>query len=119
LELPGWLALITAGLFSMSPATIIYEHWLMYGYLIASALALAGVALYRFAESQKTGWGVVFFSLLAAVALTWTLFHIIWMIAIFVLALAFFPDRRKVMLAASVPMLLVFSWNSRLDRGVA
>jgi hypothetical protein len=113
LEFPGWMSLVIAALFSVSPSTIIYEHWFMYGYLVASALAVAGVALYRFAESQKTGWGILFFSLLAAVTLTWTLFHFIWMIVIFVLTLSLFPDRRKIILAASVPLLLAFGWHAK------
>ena len=108
LKLPGWMALLAAALFIVSPSTVIYEHWFMYGYLIAGALAGAGVALYRFAESQKTVWGIVFFSLLAGVALTWTFFHLAWMVFLFVLTLALSQDRRKVLLAASVPLLLVF-----------
>jgi hypothetical protein len=113
LQLPRWLSLLAAALFTVSPPTIIYEHWFMYGYLIASGLAVAGVALYRFAESQKIGWGIVFFSLLASVALTWTLFHLVWLIALFVLMLALFQDRRKVVLAALIPLLLVFGWYAK------
>jgi hypothetical protein len=113
LKFPGWMSLITAALFIVSPSTMIYEHWFMYGYLIACALTVAGVALYRFAESQKTGWGIVFFFLLAVVTLTWSLFHFVWMIFIFVLILSLFPDRRKVMLAALVPLLLVFGWYTK------
>lgn len=113
LKFPRWMSLLVAALFSVSPSTIIYEHWFMYGYLIASALALAGVALYRFAESQKTGWGILFFSLLAVVTLTWSLFHFIWMILLFVLTLSLLPDRRKVMLAALVPLLLVSGWYAK------
>ena len=110
LKLPGWMALLAAALFIVSPSTVIYEHWFMYGYLIAGALAVAGVALYRFVESQKTVWGILFFSLLAGVALTWTFFHLAWLIFLFVLTLALSQDRRKVLLAASVPLLLVFGW---------
>jgi hypothetical protein len=113
LGLTEWMAFIIAVLFMISPSTILYEHWLMYGYLIASVLALSGLALYRFAESKKIRWGILFFSLLAFTALTWTLFHIIWMVAILIPVLYLFQDRKKVILAALVPLLLVFGWYAK------
>jgi hypothetical protein len=113
LGFPGWMSLIVATLFMISPSTIIYEHWFTYGYLIASTLALAGMALYRFAETQKIGWGILFFSLLAFVALTWTLFHFLWLFVIFLVTLFFFQDRRKVILAVLVPLLIVLGWYAK------
>ena len=113
LGFPDWVSWIVATLFMISPSTILYEHWFMYGYLIASALALSGVALYRFAQSQKMPWGILFFFLLACIALTWTLFHLIWMFAIFIMTLYLFQDRRKVMLAALLPLLIVFGWYAK------
>ncbi len=113
LGFPGWISLILAALFTVSPSTIIYEHWLMYGYLIAGALALAGVALYRFAASQKIGWGILLFLMLAGIALMWTLFQLMWIFVVLILTLWLFPDRKKVLLAALVPLLLVFGWYSK------
>lgn len=113
LGMPGWLSSISAALFAISPSTIIYEHWLMYGYLIASALAFSGVALHRFAQTHKTRWGILFFSLLAVIALSWTLFHIVWMLVIFIVVLYLFQDRRKVVMTALVPLFVVFGWYAK------
>lgn len=110
---PNWMSFLVATLFMISPSTIIYEHWLMYCYLIASALSLSGIALYRFAKSQKIYWGVLFFCMLAYISLLWTLFHFIWLFIIFILTFYLFQDRRKVMLAALVPLLVTFGWNAK------
>ncbi len=113
LGMPDWMSLVVAMIFMISPSTIIYEHWLMYGYLIASVLAFSGVALHRFANTHKIHWGILFFSLLAFVALSWTLFHIVWMLVIFIVVLYLFQDRRKVAMAALFPLLLVFGWYAK------
>ena len=111
---PRWLSLGLAVMFSISPSTIIYEHWLAYGYLIASALAFSGVALYRFSKTRKTYWGVLFFSSLAFVSLSWTLFHLVWMLVVFVAVFYFFVgSRKKVILAALIPLVIVSGWYAK------
>lgn len=113
LGFPRWLSLLLTAVFTISPSTIFYENWLMYGYLIASVLAFSGAALYRFAKTNKTHWGILFFSLMAFVALTWTLFHIVWMLTIFVVVLYVFHNKKKVVIAALVPLLVVFGWYTK------
>ena len=113
ISIPRWLSLFAAAMFMISPSTVIYEHWLMYAYLIASALAFSGVAFLRFLGEQKTYWGILFFSMLAFVALSWTLFHIIWVLIVFMATLYLHQDRRKVLMAAFIPLLLVFGWYTK------
>ncbi len=110
LELPTWLSLTATVLFTISPPVVLYEHWLFYTYPVAAALALSGVALYRFHSTQKFGWGLLFFSLLAFIAFSWSLFHLFWLIAIVSMLLFILPYRKKVFLAALLPLLLVTSW---------
>jgi hypothetical protein len=113
LELPPWLSLTASILFTISPSVVLYEHWLFYTYPVAAALALAGVSLYRFHHTQKLRWGLLFFSLLAFVALSWSLFHLLWLITITAILLFIFPNRRIVLFAALPPVLLVMGWYGK------
>jgi len=113
LGLPRWMSLFATAMFTISPSTILYEHWLMYGYLIASALTFSGAAIYRFAKTHRIFWGVLAFSMLAIVALLWTLFHLVWMLIIIIMTFYFFQERKKVVLAALVPFLFVFGWYAK------
>lgn len=110
LELPTWLSLTATVLFTISPPVVLHEHWLFYTYPVAAALALSGVALYRFHSTQKFRWGLLFFSLLAFIAFSWSLFHLFWLIAIASMLLFVLPDRKRVFLAALLPLLLVTGW---------
>jgi hypothetical protein len=113
LGLPGLISSIVAVIFTISPSTIIYEHWLMYSYLIAAALSFSGMALHRFVKSRELQWGFLFFFVLACITLMWTLFHFVWMLIIFILTLYLVQDRRKVMMAALIPFLMVFGWYAK------
>ena len=113
LELPTWLSLVASALFTISPPIVLYEHWLFYTYPVAAALALAGVALHRFVRTKKFWWGFLFFSLLAFVALSWSLFHLVWLVAIVSSLIYFMPNRKKVFLAALLPLTLVIGWYGK------
>jgi hypothetical protein len=54
-----------------------------------------------------------FFFLLAIMALTWSLFHILWYLAAMLILLSFMRERKKVILAALVPTLLVTGWYAK------
>ncbi|MCI0553592.1 MAG: hypothetical protein L0287_21810 [Anaerolineae bacterium] len=113
LELPPWLSLTASMLFTISPPVVLYEHWLFYTYPVAAALALSGVALYHFHHTQKFGWGLLFFSLLAFIALSWSLFHLIWLLVIFATLFFINPYRRIVFFAALLPILIVMGWYGK------
>lgn len=113
LRIPPWVSAVISAWFMISPGTVLYEHWLTYAYPLTCALTLAGVCLYQFILTKKNSWGVVFFSLLSGIALTWSLFHIAWLIGIAILLFIFWGERKKVILAACVPILLVTAWYAK------
>lgn len=113
LDLPPWLSLTASLLFTISPPVVLYEHWLFYTYPVAAALALSGVALYHFHHTQKFGWGLSFFSLLAVIALSWSLFHLIWLLIIAATLFFINPNRKMVFFAALFPILIVVGWYGK------
>jgi hypothetical protein len=86
---------------------------LFYTYPVASALAFSGVVLHNFLHTQKFGWVFLFFSILAIIALSWSLFHLAWLVTIVCMLLIVFPNRKKILLAALLPMALVVGWYSK------
>lgn len=113
LRLPNWLAAILSAMFMVSPSVILYENWVSYSYLLTMMLTLSGVFLYRFVQTQKKRWGVLFFSLLAIIALTWSLFHLIWLAGFALILYILWDERRKTLLAALLPVLIVFGWYAK------
>jgi hypothetical protein len=85
----------------------------MYAYPLTAALTLATVCLYQFIHTKKNYWGLMFFMLLGGISLTWSLFHIVWMIGIIVMLLVVITERKKVILVAFLPMLLVTGWYAK------
>jgi hypothetical protein len=102
-----------SALFMISPSAVAYEHWLTYCYPLAVGLSAAGLGLYYFIRTQKMMWGVLSFLALAGIALTWSLFHLLWLFAIFLLLFYFSREKRKVLLAALLPLLVVFGWYAK------
>src|SRR5258706_2520101 len=110
LRFPSWFSTLLSVWFMVSPSTILYEHWLFYTYLLTVILSLVGVLLYQFISSGKSQLGLIFFSLLACVTLTWSLFHIVWLFGIAALLLIFGRDRTKILLTSLLPLILVTGW---------
>jgi hypothetical protein len=97
--------------FIVSPACLLYEHWLFYAYPIATLLCLAAWSLHRYASEPRFRDGLLFFSVLAGVALTRSLYHLVWLGAI-ALGVAFVLRQkpgavRLTLLAAAGPLLLL------------
>lgn len=113
LHFPNWLSAMAAAWFIVSPGTVLYEHWLMYAYPLTMMLTLAGICLYQFIVTKKIFWGLLFFALLSAISLTWSLFHLIWMLGFGAILLIVFPERKKIVFAALIPMLLVTAWYAK------
>lgn len=113
LRFPRWLSAIISAWFMVSPGTILYEHWLMYAYPLTAALTLAGVCLYRFVRTKKNYWGLLFFSLLGGIALTWSLFHLVWLFGAAALSFIFLGERKNVILVALLSVLLVTGWYAK------
>ena len=103
---PVGAAIIAVGL--VSPAWLLYENWLFYEHLVAMALILSGLALHRHLASPSVGRSLAFFTLVAGVVLTRSLFHPVWLVV--VLALVLLSDLgawRRTAIGAAVPYAVV------------
>jgi hypothetical protein len=97
----------------VSPGTVLYEHWLAYAYPLTAALTLSGYCLYQFMLTKKQYWGLIFFTLLSGIALTWSLFHIVWLFGIIAILFIALSERKQMILAAFLPVLLVTVWYTK------
>ncbi len=102
------LSVLLAGLFVASPATVLYENWLFYTYPVTVLLVLATVFLHRFLAKGQVWHGLGFFSLLAAIVLIRSLFHLAWFLLVAWLLVLLQPGRRKqVVCAVAAPLMIV------------
>lgn len=108
LDVPLRLASFLTILFITSPGCLLFENYPMYEYTIMLLLLAQCVALYRLLERPGFGPALVFFSLLAALALFRAIFHLYYVLAV-VAALAFFlrSQYKTVLAAAALPVLLI------------
>jgi hypothetical protein len=106
-------ALLTA-LYVASPACVLYENWLFYTYPLTVLLLLAALFWQRFARRGRFMDALLLFACAALLALTWSLFHLVWMLGL-VLALVLLRRRdwRKALAAAAVPLLVVVLWYGK------
>jgi hypothetical protein len=113
LRFPPWLSAFVSAWFMVSPATVLYEHWLFYSYPITAALTMSGFCLYQFISTNKNYWGLMFFALLSGMALTWSIFHIVWLFGIVILLFMVLRERKKMILVACLPVLVVTAWYAK------
>jgi hypothetical protein len=106
------LAVVLTLAFVASPPTVLYENWLFYTYPVAALLCAAAVALHRYLRGGTTASALVFFTLLAALVLTRSLFHFLWYLMIWLVLVALQRERRRrLVVAGAVPFLLIASWH--------
>jgi hypothetical protein len=113
LGLNRWWSALLAIWFMVSPATVLYENLYFYAYPTAFLLAFAALAISQFLETENFWWGFAFAGSLAALCLTWAIFHLIWMLAVIGLVAFFYRNWRKLVLASLVPVLIVFGWYTK------
>jgi hypothetical protein len=107
-------AYIGTGLLVASPAFVLYENWLMYTFPAAVLLVVSTVVLARFLDDRRVGRAVLFFSLLALLALTRSLFHLFWLVGIALMLFAVLrANRRQIFLAALAPVIVVAGWYGK------
>jgi 4-amino-4-deoxy-L-arabinose transferase-like glycosyltransferase len=104
-----WLAAAVAIGFAFSPASILYETLLFYEYPVTALLTLAACCFYRAQRTQRARDYALTFGLLAAIVLTRSLFHLVWMLLAVLLAVAASHAKKRTLLAALVPVLLAAS----------
>lgn len=95
-------------LFVINPATVLYETWLFYTYPLAAMLCVSAMLLRKFLSTERAPYAAAFFLLLAAITMTWSLFHILWFVMIVAMLFYWRPHlRRQILLSALLPLLLV------------
>lgn len=113
LGFPKLLSAALAAWFAVSPATVVFENYYFYTYPTAIFLTLSALFFARFLEHKRPLDGILFSTLLAANALTWSLFHILWLaVCLGLAAFLLKADRRKVFWLLPA-FLLVFGWYAK------
>jgi hypothetical protein len=107
-------AAIATGLLVFSPSFVLYENWLMYSFPTVALVTLCGLCIYQYFATLRLRWCVALFVTLALLLLTRSLFHLAWMLLIIAIVLFLSPgNRKKVLVAAALPVLVVVSWYGK------
>jgi hypothetical protein len=106
------LSAAASALYIASPTVVLYENWLFYAYPVTVLLLLAALFWQRFVRRGRYLDAFLLFTCAAMLALTWSLFHLIWLLGL-VLALLRRKDWRKVLAAAAIPLLIVTLWYGK------
>ncbi len=111
-----WLGAVLSILFLISPSCILYENWLFYTCPVTVLLCVSALFFHRFLSTRSVANGIVFFTLLAAVVLTRSIFHLFWFLLFGVILVLSQPRHwKKVVVAGCVPLaLLMFVYAKNL-----
>ncbi|MEB3223905.1 MAG: hypothetical protein VKS61_17660 [Candidatus Sericytochromatia bacterium] len=114
LGLRPWPAAGLAGLFVVSPACLLYEHWLFYTYPVTVLLVVGAWAFHAWLASGRVRLAWLCWGSLAAISLTMAAFHLVWLVALgawgYVAARRQGVDGWGSRLAFLVPTSLVVAW---------
>lgn len=113
LGFPKLLSAVLAAWFALSPATVVFENYYFYTYPTTVLLTLSALFFARFLENRRALDGILFSALLAANALTWSLFHLLWLAACFGLVAWLLKGNRRKALWLVPAFLLVFAWYAK------
>lgn len=102
---------LAAGLtcfFTLNPACILYENWLLYSYFILVVMCWSAVFLHRYLSHYAGRDILVFFVLTACLVLTYSTFHLVWFVFLLGVLLLFVKKKRKqIFMLAAVPLVLI------------
>jgi len=113
LGFPQVLSATLAAWFALSPATVVFENYYFYTYPTTVLLTLSAVFLARFLEKKRALDGLLFSIMLAVNALTWSLFHLIWLLGCLGIVAFLFKGYRRKALWLLPAFLLVFAWYAK------
>jgi len=113
LGFPGYLSFVLAAWFSVSPATVVFENEYFYTYPIVILLTLSAVFLVRFLEKRRTLDALIFSLVLASMALTWSLFHLVWLLGSFGIVAFLLKGNRRKAIWLLPAFLLAFAWYAK------
>ncbi|MBZ0167309.1 MAG: hypothetical protein K8I00_10935, partial [Candidatus Omnitrophica bacterium] len=108
MDVPEWLACGLTVYFTLNPALILLENWLMYTLLIMTGLVWAAVFLHRLLSERRARDGVIFFGLLGMLVLTKGVFHLFWYVLfVVVVIMSRRLSVRRVLLLSLVPFVII------------
>jgi hypothetical protein len=115
LRWPPRVAVLAVAVAALTPGWIVYENWLFYDFPVLVLLAAACVALIGFVRTR--GWGNlgVFVAALTCIALTRSLFHLVWVVGSIGMV-AFLrprPGPRRAIIVFVVPLILIGAWYAK------
>jgi hypothetical protein len=113
LGFPKYVAAVLAGWFVVSPPTLVFENYYFYTYPTTILLTLSALFFERFLEKRRAVDGLLFSLTLAFNALTWSLFHLVWMTVCFGIVLFLLKGERRKALWLLPAFLLVFGWYAK------
>lgn len=104
------ISLILCIFFTSSPPVILYENWLFYEYPSALLLLTSSYLLYHYLKNKKFTSLFLFFLCISVQILLRTIFHLLWFVITLVwLIISLRNDFKKILIACSIPFILVFS----------
>jgi hypothetical protein len=113
LRFPEFLSMSLAAFFAVSPATVVYENYYFYTYPTTILLTLSALFLVRLLEKKRTVDAILFSFTLAVNALTWGLFHLMWLAGCFGMVAFLLKGNRRKALWFVPAFLLVFAWYGK------
>jgi hypothetical protein len=111
---PAAISAAVTTVFVLSAAALFYETRGFYEQIVVTLLIGAALLLEEYFRTRKTAVLAGLFSLLAAIVLIRTTFHLVWMVACLALVLFFdWKNWRKVLLVFCIPFLLATAWYAK------
>lgn len=100
--------------FTISPSFLIFEHWLFYTFPCALLLTVAALCLIRARATGRLAYYHGLWWALFALCGVRSLFHLVYFVFILFGMIACSPGhRRRIMLTALIPFLLLFSFYAK------
>jgi len=110
LEVRESLAFIISTIFIISPSAILYENWLFYTFPVAFLTLSSSLALLLFIKKNNFKYSLLFFSLLALLALLRQTFHPVYVLAIAAVMFFYLKNaRRNIVLGSIFPICVIFA----------
>ena len=105
-RMPG-LAFAISLFFSISPPVILYENWLFYTYPVTFLLLLSTLFLYTYLQNRSYTNLFLFFLTLMLIAVTRSLFHLLWFVMITLYLFFIEKNKKQVFITALLPFLVI------------
>jgi hypothetical protein len=110
LGLPRWPVALVTIWFAISPPTILYENWFFYTYPLTAVLSLCCLSLFFLLRTKNRLVSFLLFLPMLVLPLTWSLFHLVWLLSVSLLLFIFSQDRRRILAISIIPILVVSAW---------